>query len=151
MVPVPLGSVLENLLGKQRLSPQGNQSLRIEILGVKDPEPHSIRSTFLEEYCFCFGQADLKGLQLGIKGSSIVFHMKQTDYFRRRVLQQRPYIKLEWCEKAVRQPEHIEVQPDGRIRHWLFVPQLGKHLRVITLEDGQTLHNAFPDRGFKPE
>ena len=23
-------------------------------------------------------------------------------------------------------------------------------LRVVTLEDRQTLHNAFPDRGYKP-
>jgi hypothetical protein len=72
--------------------------------------------------------------------------MRQTDYFRRRVLQQRPYIKLEWCEKTVRQSVHTEVQPDGRIRHWLFIPELGKYLRVTTLEDGETLRNAFPDR-----
>ncbi len=24
-----------------------------------------------------------------------------------------------------------------------------KYLRVVTLEDGQTVHNAFPDRDFK--
>ncbi|HYO24300.1 MAG TPA: hypothetical protein VEQ85_05060 [Lacipirellulaceae bacterium] len=77
--------------------------------------------------------------------------MKQTSYFRRRVLLQRPYIKLEWCEQAVRAPERVEVEPCGRIRHWRFVDELGKHLRVITLEDGETLHNAFPDRNFKPK
>ena len=75
--------------------------------------------------------------------------MKQTPYFQRRVLQQRPYIKLEWCELTVHSPEATEIQPDGRIRHWRFVPELGKHLRVITLEDGETLHDAFPDRSFK--
>jgi hypothetical protein len=33
---------------------------------------------------------------------------------------------------------------------WGEVDELeGKILRVITLEDKQTIHNAFPDRGFK--
>jgi hypothetical protein len=76
--------------------------------------------------------------------------MKQTEYFKRRVLQERPYIRLEWCEQAVREPEAREVQEDGRIRHWRYVGELGKHLRVITLADGETLHNAFPDRTYKP-
>ena len=76
--------------------------------------------------------------------------MKQTAYFRRRVLGERPYIKLAWCEAAVREPEDTEVQADGRVRHWRFIPKLGKHLRVVTLEDRETLHNAFPDRSFTP-
>jgi hypothetical protein len=42
------------------------------------------------------------------------------------------------------------VQPDGRIRHWGYVPGLGRWLRVVTLEDGETVHNAFLDRGFSP-
>lgn len=77
--------------------------------------------------------------------------MEQTEYFRRRVLQERPYIELAWCEAAVREPEATEVQPDGRVRHWRFIPELGRHLRVVTLPDGVTLHNAFPDRSFKPD
>ena len=77
--------------------------------------------------------------------------MKQTEYFKRRVLQGRPYIRLDWCEQTVQEPEATEVQPDGRIRYWRFFPEPGKHLRVVTLSDGETLHNAFPDRSFKPE
>ena len=76
--------------------------------------------------------------------------MKQTPYFKNRVLRQRPYIRLEWCEETVRNPEHSETQPDGRIRHWRYFDELGKYLRVVTLEDGETLHNAFPDRRFQP-
>lgn len=76
--------------------------------------------------------------------------MKETDYFKHRVRKQRPYIKIEWCENAIDDPDYTEVQPDGRIRHWLYVEDLGKYLRVITLEDGETVHNAFPDRSFKP-
>lgn len=76
--------------------------------------------------------------------------MDQTEYFRRRVMGERPYISLEWCERTVREPEATEVQPDGRVRYWRFIPELGKHLRVVTLEDRRTLHNAFPDRSFIP-
>lgn len=35
------------------------------------------------------------------------------------------------------------------VRHWIFVKEIGKYLRVVTLEDGETIHNAFPDRDFK--
>lgn len=76
--------------------------------------------------------------------------MEQTTYFKRRVLRERPFICLEWCEQAVREPEATEIQPDGRIRYWRFVPERGKHLRVVPLPDGETLHNAFPDRSFTP-
>lgn len=76
--------------------------------------------------------------------------MQQTPYFQYRVLKQRPYLKLEWCEKTVRDPEFREVQRDGRIRHWRYIDELGKHLRVVTLSDGETRQNAFPARSFKP-
>jgi hypothetical protein len=43
-----------------------------------------------------------------------------------------------------------ERQPDGRIRQWGYVAELGgRALRVITLSDGETVHNAFPDRDFE--
>jgi hypothetical protein len=77
--------------------------------------------------------------------------LKTTRYFEEQVLPRRPYIQRSWCEQAVQSPFRREVQPDGRIRHWLFVEELSKYLRVITLEDGETIHNAFPDRNFKPE
>ncbi|MBA2443499.1 MAG: hypothetical protein H0V53_14040 [Rubrobacter sp.] len=76
--------------------------------------------------------------------------MKTTWYFEERVLKiKRPYLHREWCEQVVQAPIRTERQPDGRVRHWAFVAQLGKHLRVITLEDGETIHNAMPDRRFK--
>ncbi len=74
-----------------------------------------------------------------------------TDYFRNDVLEKRPYIRLEWCQTALRNPLRREVQPeDGRIRHWVWVGEISRYLRVVTLPDGVTLHNAFPDRRFKP-
>ncbi len=74
----------------------------------------------------------------------------QTRYFTEQVMRKRPYLKIEWCIAAIEQPVRREIQPDGRIRHWTFVEDMGKYLRVVTLEDGQTLLNAFPDRDFKP-
>ena len=74
-----------------------------------------------------------------------------TDYFRNDVLEKRPYIKLEWCLEALCNPLRREVQSeDGRIRHWVWVREIDRYLRVVTLADGVTLHNAFPDRRFKP-
>ncbi|MCZ7566663.1 MAG: hypothetical protein M5U08_24995 [Burkholderiales bacterium] len=43
------------------------------------------------------------------------------------------------------------MQADGRIRRWTQVPEMdGRYLRVILLEDGETVHNAFFDREFAP-
>jgi hypothetical protein len=75
--------------------------------------------------------------------------MKTTRYFEEQVLRKRPYLQREWCERVLSQPLRREVQPDGRIRYWAFVLELGKYLRVVTLEDGETVHNAFPDGDFE--
>lgn len=44
----------------------------------------------------------------------------------------------------------IEVQDNGRIRHWVFITEENKYLRVVTEPDGETVHNAFFDRRFRP-
>ncbi len=76
--------------------------------------------------------------------------MKTTRYFEEQVLRKRPYIRREWCERVVANPLKREVQLNGRIRHWGVVRELGgRALRVVTLEDGETIHIAFPDRNFK--
>ena len=75
--------------------------------------------------------------------------MKTTRYFEEQVLPKRSYIRREWCERAIQEPVKKEIQTDGRIRHWIYIAELGKYLRVVTLEDGKTIHNAFPDRNFK--
>lgn len=75
--------------------------------------------------------------------------MKKTRYFKEQVLRKRPYLLDSWIERALREPEKVEVQPDGRIRLWIFIEDLRKYLRVVTLEDGETVLNAFPDRNFE--
>lgn len=77
--------------------------------------------------------------------------MKTTRYFEQEVLQKRPYLRRSWCEAAMKCPVRREEQPDGRIRYWVYIPEVGKYLRVVTLEDGETVHNAFLDRSFVTE
>ena len=77
--------------------------------------------------------------------------VKTTRYFEEQVLRKRPYIRREWCERALREPVRREEQPDGRVRFWVFVEELGRHLRVVTLEDGVTVHNAYTNRDFREE
>lgn len=76
--------------------------------------------------------------------------MKATNYFQTSVMVRRPYVKTEWIEYVLSNPIRTEVQANGRIRRWAFIPELGKYLRVVTEPDGETVHNAFLDRGFRP-
>ena len=72
--------------------------------------------------------------------------MKTTQYFKYSVMARRPYLKEEWIENPIR----IEIQTNGRMRYWGFISEIGKYLRIVTESDGETVHNAFPDRRFKP-
>ena len=74
-----------------------------------------------------------------------------TEYFEQEVLRKRPYLQREWCIEVVERPVRVERQEDNRYRFWGAVPELGgRYLRVVTLDDRTTIHNAFPDRGFRP-
>lgn len=56
-----------------------------------------------------------------------------------------------WIERAIATPSREQVQADGRIRRWCAVPEMeNRYLRVILLQDGETVHNAFFDRDYKP-
>ncbi|MEK7172613.1 MAG: hypothetical protein AAB740_01385 [Patescibacteria group bacterium] len=75
--------------------------------------------------------------------------MKFTGYFEHNVLKRRPEIRKEWLEEAVRNPLKREVQKDGRVKLWIHVKEQKKYLRVVTLNDGTSILNAFFDRNFK--
>jgi hypothetical protein len=77
--------------------------------------------------------------------------MKTTAYFREmRKRPDRAVIRDEWILRTVAAPDAEEVQNDGRIRRWKRIFEMdNRALRVILLEDGETIHNAFFDRGFK--
>jgi hypothetical protein len=74
-----------------------------------------------------------------------------TAYFEQEVLRKRPYLQREWCVRVLENPVRSERQEDNRWRFWAPIAELeGRYLRVVTLEDRLTIHNAFPDRGFTP-
>jgi hypothetical protein len=52
--------------------------------------------------------------------------------------------------RALAAPYRRGRQPDGRLRHWIWVPGRGYWLRVVTEPDGETVHNAFWDGDFEP-
>lgn len=78
--------------------------------------------------------------------------MRFTQYFlATRSRPDRVFIELAWIERAIASPMKRVVQEDGRIRIWAGVPEAdGRVLRVVLLPDGETVHNAFFDRGFAP-
>ena len=78
--------------------------------------------------------------------------MKTTKYFDSiRTRPDRALIKEEWIMFVIENPEKELVQSDGRIKKWARIKEMeDRYLRVILLEDGETVHNAFLDRGFKP-
>ena len=79
--------------------------------------------------------------------------VKTTRYFEEQVLRKRPYLQRDWIETTLADPLAREVQPDGRIRWWrridLAVSDKSYILRVVTLDDGETVHNAFFDRTYR--
>jgi hypothetical protein len=78
--------------------------------------------------------------------------MKYSQYFL--FVRQRPdraAIREEWILETVSNPSKTAVQSDGRIRKWRYIHEVGKYLRVILLEDDETIHNAFFDRNYKEE
>ena len=77
--------------------------------------------------------------------------MKTTRYFEARVLRKRPYVDLDQCAEVIAKPLRRIVQ-DGRIRHWGRVVDSRDgttHVLRATLDDGETIHNAFFDRNFR--
>ena len=78
--------------------------------------------------------------------------MKTTSYFRFcRSRPDRAIIKDERIIRTLNLPEDEQIQEDGRIRRRARVYEAdSRYLRVILLADGETVHNAFFDRGYNP-
>ncbi len=78
--------------------------------------------------------------------------MKTTQYFDyTRQRPDRAEIQENWINAVIENPVKTKVQSDGRIRKWAMIPEVGRYLRVVLLDDGETVHNAFFDRSFKEE
>ena len=75
--------------------------------------------------------------------------MKTTAYFRNIVPAKHPEIQMEWIKRVMADPIKQFIQSDGRIVLWGNIAEAeGRALRVVLLEDGETVHNAFFDRNF---
>ena len=59
-------------------------------------------------------------------------------------------IDLADISRALTQPARRQRQPDGRVRYRYWATERQRWLRVVTEPDGETVHNAFWDRNFKP-
>lgn len=84
--------------------------------------------------------------------SPLEWGVKSTDYFRAiRSRPDRALISDDWILRVLAAPDSEHVQEDGRVRRWGRITEAGgRYLRVVLLPDGETVHNAFFDRGFKP-
>jgi hypothetical protein len=59
-------------------------------------------------------------------------------------------IDLDEVKRGLEQPTYAVVQADGRRGHWVWVQPQRRWLRTIVEPDGETVHNAFFDRNFRP-
>ena len=79
--------------------------------------------------------------------------MKTTRYFEEQVLRKRPYLDRAWIAPILADPLRRTVQEDGRVPFWGAVldprDRQTRYLRIVTLADGETVHNAFFDRDFE--
>jgi len=76
--------------------------------------------------------------------------VKFTQYFfYTRQRPDRAGIKMKWIETVYNHPLATETQQDGRIRRWGYIAEVDKYLRLVLLQDGKTIHNAFLDRDYK--
>lgn len=77
--------------------------------------------------------------------------MKYTKHFFEDVLPKRPYLDNELLEEIICNQIKTETQDDKKIKIWGFSSKHNKYVRVVMLEDRETIHTAFFDRNFKVE
>jgi len=76
-------------------------------------------------------------------------NMKFTMHFMNDVLPKRPYLDEELIEDILSNPIRKEIQDDNKIKLWGYSSRHTRFVRIILLEDGETIHTAFFDRNFK--
>jgi hypothetical protein len=63
-------------------------------------------------------------------------------------MRDRPEVQREWCQQVLADPARVQQQGDGKYQMWGYIAEVDRYLRVITLEDRETVDNAFFDRSF---
>ncbi|MGG6238089.1 hypothetical protein ACQ4N7_05570 [Nodosilinea sp. AN01ver1] len=75
--------------------------------------------------------------------------LKTTAYFEDFAAQKHPEVQRKWIQAVLLNSVKIARQSNGRVSYWGNIPDAeNRVLRVIALEDGETVHNAFFDRNF---
>ena len=75
--------------------------------------------------------------------------MKYSKHFLNDVKPKRPYLTEELIQDIIANPIETESQPNGWIKLWGYSSLHHKYVRLIILEDMETIHTAFFDRNFK--
>jgi len=75
--------------------------------------------------------------------------MKFTKHFIEDVMPKRPYLDTDLLTDIINNPIKSEIQDDKKIKLWGYSSKFKKYVRIILLEDGETVHTAFFDRNFK--
>lgn len=78
---------------------------------------------------------------------AIHVYLEFTDYFESR--RRHHGVDPSHVQEALVNEVYRVRQPDGRLRVWGYVAHFNRYVRVVLLEDGFTVLNAFPDRSFK--
>ena len=76
----------------------------------------------------------------------------RTRYFAMSVIarQDRRMIDPIMIKSVRNTPHDKEEEASGRVRYWGYIAELGHWPRVVTLADGETVHNAMLDRDCVP-
>ncbi len=75
--------------------------------------------------------------------------MKYSQHYINDVRPKRPYLTDELLSDLIGHALVTEKQVNGWIKLWSYSSEFKKYVRVIMLEDGETVHTAFFDRNFK--
>lgn len=80
----------------------------------------------------------------------VVVDIDRQYFLTTRKRPDRIIIRDDWIRFVIDNPITEVVQADGRIRRWARIAEMdNRALRVVLLEDRETVHNAFFDRSFE--
>jgi hypothetical protein len=74
---------------------------------------------------------------------------KTSAYFRKITPLKHPEATLEKVELALQNKVQERVQGNGFRQVYGYLPEEDRYMRVILLPDGETIENAFYDRGYR--
>ena len=61
--------------------------------------------------------------------------MELSRHIKNEILTKRPYIKIEWIERILKNPYRTEVQEDGNLKIRGFIEEMDRYFRVVVSPD----------------